>query len=115
VGRSQVEAGRVRALAVASRARVANVPLPTAIESGVPGYVASNWWGLAAPQGTPHPILDKIFGAITAALADPLVQQRLDELGFIPGGDTPAKFLKDTQAEAKVWAETITRGKLAID
>src|SRR5262249_42334692 len=84
VGRSQVEAGRIHALAVASGHRVPNIPVPTAIEGGVPDYVASNWWGLAAPQGTPQPILDKIHRAITTALADPMIQKRLDELGFIP-------------------------------
>jgi tripartite-type tricarboxylate transporter receptor subunit TctC len=115
VGRAQVETGRVRALAVASPERAPNVPLPTAIESGAPGYVTSNWWGLAAPRGTPQAVLDKIFRAVTTALADTKVQQRLDELGFVPVGNTPTKFLEDAQAEAKIWEETIARGKLAIE
>jgi tripartite-type tricarboxylate transporter receptor subunit TctC len=70
VGRSQVEAGRVRALALAASHRQPNIPLPTALESGVPNYIASNWWGLAAPQGTPQPVLNRIYLAMTAALAD---------------------------------------------
>jgi tripartite-type tricarboxylate transporter receptor subunit TctC len=115
VGKAQVEARRVQALAVASRERVPNVPLPTAIESGVPDYVASNWWGLAAPRGTPRPVIDKIHRAAVAALADPAIRQRLDELGFVPGGDAPQKFLDDCKAEAEVWAETISRGKLTIE
>jgi hypothetical protein len=60
-------------------------------------------------------VLDKIYRAMTTALADTMVQARLDELGFVPGGDAQPKFLEDTKAEAKVWAETISRGKLAID
>ena len=115
VGRSYVEAGRVRALAVASKERVANVPLPTASESGVPGYVASNWWGLAAPQGTPQPALDKIYQAVSAALADKDVQQRLEELGFTSSGEPPEQFLQDAKAEAQVWGETISRGQLAVE
>jgi len=115
LGKGQVETGRVRALAVASRERVPNVPLSTAIESGVPDYVASNWWGLAAPRGTPQPALDKIYQAMREALADPAVAQRLNDLGFVPGGDTPQKFLDEAKAEAKIWAETISRGKLAIE
>ncbi|MBX9826623.1 MAG: tripartite tricarboxylate transporter substrate binding protein [Xanthobacteraceae bacterium] len=115
VGKAQVEAGRVRALAVASRERVPNVPLATAFESGVPDYVTSNWWGLAAPHGTPQPVLDKIYQAVRAALADPAVAQRLNDLGFLPGGETPQKFLDEAKAEAKIWAETIGRGKLAIE
>jgi tripartite-type tricarboxylate transporter receptor subunit TctC len=115
VGRSYVEAGRVRALAVAAPRRAPNIPLPTAIESGVPDYVASNWWGLAAPLGIPLPVLDKIYRAVLAALADKTMQQRLYEQGFTPGGDAPERFLEDTKAEAKIWAETISRGNLAIE
>jgi tripartite-type tricarboxylate transporter receptor subunit TctC len=70
VGRSQVEAGRIRALAVASRQRLPGIPLPTVIESGVPDFVTSNWWGLAAPRGTPLPVLDQLYDAVRAALAD---------------------------------------------
>jgi tripartite-type tricarboxylate transporter receptor subunit TctC len=115
VGKGQVEARRVQALAVASRQRVPGVPLPTAIEAGVPDYVASNWWGLAAPQGTPPMMIDKIYGAVTAALADPAIRQRLHDLGFVPGGEAPQKFLDESKAEAPIWAETIRRGKLAIE
>jgi tripartite-type tricarboxylate transporter receptor subunit TctC len=115
VGRSQVEAQRVRALAVASETRVPKIPLPTAIESGVAGYVTSNWWGLAAPQRTPQPILDKIYRATVAALSDPGMHQKLDELGYMAGGQIPQIFLEQSKAEAKVWAETISRGKLAIE
>jgi tripartite-type tricarboxylate transporter receptor subunit TctC len=115
VGRSQVETGRVRALALAALQRQPNIPLPTAIESGVPDYVASNWWGLAAPQGTPPPVLDKIYGAVLAALGNKVVELRLDEQGFTPGGHTPQKFLEDTWAEAKIWEETISRGNLAVE
>jgi tripartite-type tricarboxylate transporter receptor subunit TctC len=115
VGRSQVETGRVRALALAASQRQPNIPLPTAIESGVPDYIASNWWGLAAPRGTSSPALDKIYGAVLTALANKVIEQRLEEQGFTPAGHTPQKFLEDTRAEAKIWAETIRRGNLAID
>ena len=114
VGRSNVEAGRLRALAIASRERVPNVPLPTAIESGVPGFVTANWWGLAAPRGTPQPVTDKLYRAVLAALADKTVQQRLDELGFEPGGEPPDKVAADIRAETEIWAQTIRRGQLAV-
>jgi tripartite-type tricarboxylate transporter receptor subunit TctC len=115
LGRGHVEAGRIRALAIASEKPVPGIPLPTAIESGVAGYVTSNWWGLAAPQGTPQPVLDRLYRAVAAAVADATVRTRLDELGFVPGGTPPASFLADTRAEAKIWAETISRGKLAVE
>jgi len=114
LGRSHVEARLVRALAVTTPRRQPSIPLPTAVESGMPDFVASNWWGLAAPQGTAGPVLDKIYRAVLTALADKTVQQRLDVQGFVPRGDAPQKFLEDMKAEAKIWAETISRGKLAI-
>ena len=86
VGRAFVESGKVKALAVAARQAAAELPdLPTAGESGVPGFVAENWWGLAAPKNTPQPVIDAIYGAISAALKEPHVAQRLDELGFSAG------------------------------
>jgi tripartite-type tricarboxylate transporter receptor subunit TctC len=115
VGRSYVDAGRVNALAVAAAHPVASIPLPTAIDSGAAGFVASNWWGLAAPKATPQPVVDRIWHAVVATLADQSVRQNLDKVGFIPVGNTPAEFLSDTKAEAKIWSETISRGKLALD
>jgi len=115
IGRSQVESGRVRALAVASPQRVPGIPLPTAIESGVPDFVTSNWWGLAAPHGTPPPVLDRIYRAVATSLADPAMAKRLNELGYVPRGEPSQKFRNEVDAEAKIWAETISRGKLAVE
>jgi tripartite-type tricarboxylate transporter receptor subunit TctC len=116
VGRAFVESGKVKALAVASEQRLPNVPdVPTASESGVPGYVAENWWGLAAPKGTPQAVIDVLHAAVKAALQDAAVVRKLAELGFLPGGDTPAQFTRDAQAEAAIWRETVAKGKLAVD
>lgn len=116
VGRAFVESGKVKALAVASEKRLPNVAdVPTANESGVAGYVAENWWGLAAPKGTPQAVIDKLHAAVKAALQEPAVAKKLDELGFLPGGETPAQFAKDAQAEAAIWRETVAKGKLAVD
>jgi tripartite-type tricarboxylate transporter receptor subunit TctC len=115
IGRSQVESGRVRALAVASEKRVPSIPLPTAIESGVPNFVTSNWWGLAAPRATPQRVQDRIYRAVVAALADPGIAKRLDELGYVPRGEPSRTFRDEVDAEAKVWSETISRGKLAVE
>jgi tripartite-type tricarboxylate transporter receptor subunit TctC len=61
VGRSYVDSGRVNALAVAAADHVASIPLPTVLESGLPNYVASNWWALAAPKASPKEILFRIY------------------------------------------------------
>ncbi len=116
VGRAFVESGKAKALAVASEKPLPNVPnVPTANESGVPGYVAENWWGLAAPKGTPQAAIDTIHAAVKAALADEAVAKKLNELGFLPGGETPAQFAKAAKAEADIWRETVAKGKLAVD
>ena len=116
VGRAFVESGKAKALAVASEKRLPNLPdVPTASESGVPGYVAENWWGLAAPKGTPQPVIDALHDAVKAALQDPAVTKKLGELGFLPGGEPPAQFAKDAKAEADIWRETVAKGKLAVD
>jgi len=116
VGRGFVQSGKARALAVASTSRLPNVPdVPTASESGVPGYVAENWWGLAAPKDTPQTAIDALHAAVKAALQDPAVEAKLSELGFLPGGESPAEFAKAAQAEAIVWRDTIAKGKLAVD
>lgn len=116
VGRAFVESGKAKALAVASEKRLPNVPdVPTAGESGVPGYIAENWWGLAAPKGTPQPVIDALHEAVKAALQDPAVEKKLVELGFLPGGETPAQFAKDAKVEADIWRDTVAKGKLAVD
>jgi tripartite-type tricarboxylate transporter receptor subunit TctC len=116
VGRGFVESGKAKALAVASEKRLPNVPdVPTASEGGVPGYVAENWWGLAAPKGTPQPVIDALHDAVNVALQDPAVAAKLAELGFLPGGEMPALFAKNAKTEADIWRETVAKGKLAVD
>lgn len=116
VGRAFVQSDKAKALAVTSDKRLPNVPdVPTASESGVPGYVAENWWGLAAPKGTPQAAIDAIHAAVKAALQDEAVAKKLEELGFLPGGETPAQFAKAAKAEADIWRETVAKGKLAVD
>ena len=107
IGRGHVEAGRIRALAVASPQRVASIPLPTAIEAGVADYVASNWWGLAAPQGTPQPVLDKLHTETVKVLAMHDVRSKLESLGLQLVGNTPAEFSGLIAKETASWAKVI--------
>ena len=116
VGRGFVDTGKVKALAVASEQRLPNVPnIPTASESGVPGFVADNWWGLAAPRGTPQAVIDTLYAAVSAALQDPAVRKKLDDMAFLPGGEAPAKTAEAMKAEAETWEATVAKGKLAVD
>jgi tripartite-type tricarboxylate transporter receptor subunit TctC len=76
-------AGSIKAYAVTSDSRIAQAPdIPTFAEMGLPSVFWSAWYGLFAPRGTPRDIIGKLNGAAVAALADPLVQSRLADLGF---------------------------------
>ena len=104
----QVQAGRLRALAVTSARRATALPaLPTAAESGLPGYEAIGWFGLLAPAKTPPAIVARISSDANNAMADPEVRRRILDAGAEPSGDTPeafARFIRDDMAK---WARLI--------
>jgi tripartite-type tricarboxylate transporter receptor subunit TctC len=103
-----IQSGAVRALAVSSDARVAQLPdVPTVAELGYPGYKAVTWNGLMAPAGTPKPIVDKIAGEMAKASKDPKFVERLSTLGADPSGITPAQFTDLITADLKMWAEAV--------
>jgi tripartite-type tricarboxylate transporter receptor subunit TctC len=98
-----VQAGKLKALAVTSGKRAATLPnLPTAAESGLPGYEALGWFGLLAPLATPRAIVEKVGADANAVLALPEVRERLLGLGSEPTGNKPdefAAFIRDDQAK----------------
>lgn len=99
-----VKAQRLRALAVTGPHRSRIVPdLPTVAEAGVPGYEFDNWYGLWAPAGTPHAIVNKLNGEINRALVSPALQARFAETGIEPLGGPPARFAEYLDAELKKW------------
>jgi tripartite-type tricarboxylate transporter receptor subunit TctC len=82
-------------LANSSAARSPGFPdVPTFAELGFPGVVADGWAGLAAPAGTPRPVLEALAAAMRAAQAQPAVRQRLEEMSSTPG----QLYLDDAQA-----------------
>src|SRR5688500_5502567 len=104
-----VKSGKVAAVAVTNPKRSTTLTdLPTLNESGVPGYEAVQWFGIAAPTGTPPEIVARMHAEIKAVLAMPEVQKRFTELGFDVVGNTPAEFgqfLRDENAKWKKIAE----------
>jgi tripartite-type tricarboxylate transporter receptor subunit TctC len=110
-----VKAGKVRALAVTTKTRLAALPdLPTAAEF-VPGYEALGWYGIGAPKATPAAIVEKLNGALNAALADPAAKARLADLGVEPMRMTPAQFAKFITDEDKKWGEVIRSASIKLD
>lgn len=103
---SQVKGGKVRALAVSGTARASAFPdVPTLGESGVAGYEITNWFGLAAPRGTPRDMVMQIHSAVTKALADPGVRERIASQGAEPGGIAPEAFANFIADETRRWSE----------
>ena len=104
-----IKTGKVVAIAVTNPKRSTTLTdLPTLNESGVPGYEAVQWFGIAAPTGTPPEVVQRLYTEIKGILALPDVQKRFVELGFDVVGNTPAEFaqfLRDENAKWKKIAE----------
>ena len=102
------QAGRLRALAVTSAQRIAQMPdVPTMQESGVPGFEVNSWYGVAAPAGTPVALLDKINTDVIAVLKTPEITQRLTELVMPPSPTTRKEFDDFMRGEIAKWARVI--------
>jgi tripartite-type tricarboxylate transporter receptor subunit TctC len=102
-----VRSGRVRAYAVTAKARLATAPdIPTVDEAGLPGLYSSVWGALFAPKGTPEGVIAKLNSAIVSALADPVVRQRIADIGMeCPAREqqTPEALRALQQAEIDKW------------
>jgi tripartite-type tricarboxylate transporter receptor subunit TctC len=101
----QVQSGALKPLAVTSRQRLASLPdVPTAIEAGLPDFVGNTWNSIAAPAGTPQPIIDRINRDVQAVLAQPAIRDRLAALGseFLPPM-TPAEVDAFYAREREQW------------
>jgi len=111
-----IEAGRLRALAVTSRARTPLLPLlPTVIESGLPEFEAVTWFGFAVPTGTSGDIVDRLNGEIGKALAAPEVKQQLALQGIDVAGGTPEEFEAYLRAEFAKWARLVKESGATVD
>jgi tripartite-type tricarboxylate transporter receptor subunit TctC len=102
-----VKTGKLRALAVTSAARAEVLPeLPT-VADFVPGYEASQWYGLAAPKNTPAEIVARLNREINAAIADPAMKARLAAIGGEPLPGSSAEFGKLIAEETEKWAKVV--------
>ena len=101
-------AGRLRALAVTSRKRLASLPdVPTLDEAGVPGYECEIWLGLSAPAGTPAPVIDTINQAVRKIMTQADVAQRLGGQGIEIITSTPEQMRQRAAEDLKRWSEVI--------
>ena len=105
---SHIVAGTIHGLAVTGAKRSALIPdVPTFAEAGLPGYDVPLRWGLAAPAGTPRPIIDKVNAALNAALATDEVRQRLAIEGAEPQPTTPEEYAAIIDREVAMWSDLV--------
>ncbi|HWI36806.1 MAG TPA: tripartite tricarboxylate transporter substrate binding protein, partial [Burkholderiales bacterium] len=103
----QAKAGRIKALAVTGAERSPLAPeLPTVVESGIK-YVATTWYGLLAPAGTPRPVIDRLNQAARTALDDPATKAQLAPQGVVLQLSTPEEFGAFLRSEVATWGKVV--------
>jgi tripartite-type tricarboxylate transporter receptor subunit TctC len=111
-----VQSGRIRALAVTSRARVPQLPdVPSVAEGVVPGFEAAGWSGIVAPAGTPAEIIRKVNADAVAILRDPAVAARMVEMGGFPDPGTPEAYAAFIRDEIAKWREVARAANVRLD
>ncbi len=101
----QIESNAIRALGVSGRKRSQALPdIPPIAEAGVPGYEATQWYGLVAPAGTPPEIIARLHAEATKALETQEMKDKLAGDGAEPVGTTPAEFAAHIKGELEKWA-----------
>ncbi|NBR27929.1 MAG: tripartite tricarboxylate transporter substrate binding protein, partial [Betaproteobacteria bacterium] len=101
-----IKSGRVRALGVTTAKRNPQLPdVPTIVESGVPGYEVTIWYGVFAPVATPKAIVQKLNAEMIKALTSPEMKERMALQGMDPAPSTPAELAAFVKAETVKWAK----------
>jgi tripartite-type tricarboxylate transporter receptor subunit TctC len=111
-----VRAGHLRAIGVSSLTRLSSAPdIPTIAEQGVPGFEATQWYGLVAPAGTPRPIIERLNAESARILNGDRLRPRLAGEGADPSPGTPEQFRELIIAERARWGELIRRANVQAD
>lgn len=102
----QVQGGKVRALAITGDKQLPALPgVPTFKEVGLPSYKVTNWFGIAAPKGTPKEIVERMQTEVAKAMNDPKLIERFNAMGARPGGMPTSEFGNFVKSEVKMWTE----------
>jgi tripartite-type tricarboxylate transporter receptor subunit TctC len=112
----QVQAGKIKALAVGGHMKVPALPdLPTMPELGYSQIEADNWYGMVAAGRTPPAIVARLNAAAVAALAAPEVKEKLSGQGAILVGDTPQQFAAFVRDEVAKWAKVVRAAGIKVN
>lgn len=113
---SNITAGALRGIAVAATTRSAALPnVPTAAEAGLPGFEAVQYYGMAAPAGTPRPIVERLNKELRAILATGDMKKLLVDAGSDPTPSTPEEYAANIQREEGKWAELVKKLGLKLE
>ena len=111
-----MKSGRLRPLGMTSARRFPQSPdVPTIAEAGIPGYQVDSWNGLLAPAGTPAEIVNRMAAAVQQGLKDPATSKRLEEMGTVPVGDSPAQFRTFVQGEITKWGNFVKQSGIKVE
>ena len=111
-----IKAGRLKGIVVTSLQRTPALPdVPTAVESGFPGYEDYTWIAFFAPRGTPRAIVAKLNADITSGLQVPAIKERLATLGFDFTPNTPEQFADYLQREVAKWGQVVRDSGARVD
>ena len=111
-----VRSGKLRALAVTGPTRLADAPdIPTVSESGLPGYEAETWFGIAAPAGTPEAIVNRLAEELSKVMNAKDVRASLESQGAIIVASTPSEFSRRIRADIVNWRSVITTARISLD
>ena len=111
-----VRSGKIRALGVTTSKRVQVLPdVPTIAESGLPGFETSQWFGILAPGGTPRPVIDRLYQALSRASSSPDVKDRLAAQGVEVVNRKPEEFASVIKHETRQWAEVIKAAGIKLE
>jgi tripartite-type tricarboxylate transporter receptor subunit TctC len=110
-----VRAGRLRALGVSTRERLAIAPEIPAIAETLPGFDLSAWYGIVGPAGVPEPVVQRLHQEIRNAMASPDIARRLNAEGAVHWDVSPQAFRDYVVAETKRWKSVIEAAKIRIE
>ena len=103
-----IRSGRLKVLGIGSAKRIATLPdTPTIAESGVPGYEASNWWGIIAPAGTPSAVVNRLHAETAAILKTPEMQKWFVTEGAVVANQTTEQFARYIVSEMAKWGKVV--------
>jgi tripartite-type tricarboxylate transporter receptor subunit TctC len=112
----QIQAGRLRALAVTSTKRAPQIPdVPTMAEAGVNNFVVNSWSALMAPKGTPPAIVNRLASEVDKILASPAMVKLFADRGYVPMGGGPEAYKKYMNAEIDMWAKVIKSANIKVN